>query len=552
MTGTTEPRTTPRERPAARSAQPTIPGPWETAVLAWRVLRRMSTALWLLFALAAASVVATFIPQEPVIPPTVRDWRAGVDGPGEAVAAVLDALGLFDVYGSWWFMTLTVLLIVSLTGCLVPRSRAFLRTVRQRPVGGRNLGRLANHAELDTALAPGEALAAAERLLRRRRFRTRHLTPDDAPNGVAQVAGERGHAREGGSLVFHVSFYVLLAGAVIGHAFGFVGQVNVVEGERFADTQIAYGGYQPGRFFGLDDHRGFSVQLDSFEVSYHPVEDPAGEGHVPLVPREFVSHLTFLEDGEPVADGVTRVNHPVEHDGMKLYQVRFGFAPHVEVHTPGGSLLFEDTVMLVDEGAATWVGYTRVATSDVDNQLLLELVFLPDADLTSDGIPYSRTPEPRNPRLIGVLWYGPLGLERNIPAREFDRDAGDHLPQPVILAPGASGTFEPLGLEVTFADLPYYSGFQVSHEPGRWLLVVGSILLLGGLVPSLYSHRRRVWAEARPHEQGSRVTLAGVALQRKPRFAEAFRSLTDDLRAELPDATPAHTAAPVHRDADKG
>ena len=475
---------------------------------------------------------------------------------------MLDALGLFDVYGSWWFMTLAVLLVVSVTGCLIPRYRAFLRTVRQPPAAGRNLARLANHTEIDTTLPPDEALAVAERLLRRRRFRRRRLAADDGPGGVAQVAGERGHAREGGSLVFHTSFYIVLAGAVIGHAFGFVGQVNVVEGERFADTQIAYGGYEPGRFFGLEDHRGFTVQLDDFEVSYHTTEDPGGdtaEGHTPLTPRDFVSRITIIEDGEPVAREVVRVNHPVAHAGMNLYQVRFGFAPHVEVRTPGGTMLFEDTVMLVDEGAATWVGYTRVATSDVENQLLLELVFLPDADLTSDGIPYSRTPEPRNPRLIAVLWYGPLGLERNIPAREFDRDAGQHLPQPLILAPGESGTFEPLGLEVTFADLPYYSGFQVSHEPGRWLLIAGAALLLGGLLPSLYGYRRRVWAEARPREQGARVTLAGVALQRKPSFAGAFRSLAEDLSAELPDARPANRDAgqagdtgPVHRDADKG
>jgi cytochrome c biogenesis protein len=336
---------------------------------------------------------------------------------------------------------------------------------------------------------------------------------------------------------------------VIGHAFGFVGQVNVVEGERFADTQIAYGGYEPGRFFGLEDHRGFSVQLDDFAVTYYPdgeAEAAADEGHVALVPHEFVSRITFLEDGEPVAREELRVNHPVTHDDMTLYQVRFGFAPHVEVRGPGGGLLFEDAVMLSDEGGATWVGQTRVATADVDNQLLLELVLLPDAALTADGIPYSRTPEPRNPRLIAVLWYGPLGLERNIPASEFDRDAGRQLPQPLILAPAASAAFEPLGLEVTFADLPYYSGFQVSHEPGRAVLIAGAVLMLGGLLPSLYSYRRRVWAEARPHGTGSRVTLAGVALQRKFTFAEAFQALATDVRTALADA------GPVARDTERG
>lgn len=514
----------------------------------------MTTALWLLFALAAATVVATFIPQEPVIPPTVRDWRAGVEGPGEQVAAAFDALGLFDVYGSWWFMSLTVLLIVSLTGCLIPRYRTFLRTRRRPPAGGRNLTRLSNHTEIDTTLPPDEALEVAERLLRRRRFRIRRLEPargegasvGTAPNRAPQVAAERGHAREGGSLVFHTSFFVLLAGAVIGHAFGFTGQVNVVEGDRFADTQIAYGGYQPGRYFDLDDHRGFSVLLDDFTVSYYPADDVEREAQdrfVALTPSEFISRVTFVEDGEPVASDVVRVNHPVEHDGMKLYQVRFGFAPQIEVRSPNGTLLYEDAVMLTDEGGAIWMNVTRVATTDVDNQIALELVLLPDAAFTSDGIPFSRTPEPRNPRLVGVLWYGELGLERNIPARDFDRDGGRRLPEPVVLAPGETGTFEPLGLELAFADLPYYSGFQVSHEPGRGLLIAGAVLLLGGLLPSLYSYRRRVWAEARPHGEGARVTLAGVALQRKPAFAAAFDALARDLRQALP-GEPARTRAP--------
>ena len=537
MTDTARPRAPERDRPSRPTRPATIPGPWETVVLAWRVLRRMTTALWLLFALAAASVVATFIPQEPVIPPTVRDWRAGDEGPGADVAAVFDTLGLFDVYGAWWFMLLTGLLIVSLTGCLVPRYRAFLRTARRPPVGGRNLARLSNHAVIDTHLPPEQALAAAEQALRRRRYRLRRLTADAAPDGTPQVAAERGHAREGGSLLFHTSFYVLLAGAVIGHAFGFTGQVNVVEGERFADTQIAYGGYDPGRYFGLDDHRGFSVVLDDFEVSYYPADDVEAEQadrHIPLTPREFVSRVTFVEDGEPVGSDVVRVNHPIEHDGMNLYQVRFGFAPQIEVRSPNGTLLYEDAVLLTDEGGAVWMNVTRVAATDVDNQIALELVLLPDAAFTSGGVPYSRTPEPRNPRLVAVLWYGALGLERNIPAREFDREGGNRLPEPIVLAPGERGTFEPLGLELAFTDLPYYSGFQVSHEPGRGLLIAGAVLLLGGLLPSLYSYRRRVWAQAAPRNDGSRITLAGVALQRKPAFAAAFEALARDLRNALP------------------
>lgn len=504
----------------------------------WRVLRRMSTALWLLFALAAATVVATFVPQEPVIPPTVAAWRAGTEGPGQAVASLLDAAGLFDVYGSWWFLLLTGLLIVSLTGCLVPRWGAWLRGLRRPPVAGRNLARLSNHAEFDSPLPVAEALAGAETVLRRRRFRVRRV--DTAPGG-GQVAAERGHAREGGSILFHTSFYVLLAGAVIGHAFGFTGQVNVVEGERFAEYGIAYGGYEPGRYWSLEDHRGFVVALDEFEVGYHdppPGQAGGGEGPVALVPRAFVSTVTFHRDGAPVETRQVRVNHPVRFDGMRLYQARFGYAPAVTVSGPDGGVLFSDEVMLAEAGLGIWTGVAKVASTDPERQIALELVLLTDAAFTAEGVPFSRTPEARNPRLAAVLWYGRLGLERNVPASEFDRERGRRLAQPLILEVGETGAYDELPLDVTFGDLPHWAGFQVSHEPGRRLLLTGAVLLLTGLIPSLYGFRRRVWVEARPAGGGSRVTLAGVALQRKSTFESAFADLDACLRQALEQAPP--------------
>src|SRR5690606_1188562 len=152
-----------------------IPGPWETVVLLWRRLRRMSTALVLLFTLALASIVATFVPQEPAVPQTVAAWRAGNEGPGETVAQILDRAQLFDVFGSTWFAVLVVLLVISLTGCLIPRYRLFLRAVRRPVVAGRNLGRLSNYTEIVTTASPQDALDAVDRALGRRRFRRRRL-----------------------------------------------------------------------------------------------------------------------------------------------------------------------------------------------------------------------------------------------------------------------------------------------------------------------------------------------------------------------------------------
>ena len=90
MTTTREPQAPPEPPPQGWARLPMIPGPWETVVIVWRRLRKMSTALAMLFTLALSSIVATFIPQEPVTPQTVAAWRAGTEGPSATVAQILD------------------------------------------------------------------------------------------------------------------------------------------------------------------------------------------------------------------------------------------------------------------------------------------------------------------------------------------------------------------------------------------------------------------------------------------------------------------------------
>ena len=512
-----------RPASAARPPRPLIPGPVDTARTLWRWLRKMSTALILLFALAAASVVATVVPQRPVIAATVRQWETGEAGPGAAVASVLDALGLFDVFGSSWFMALTVALFVSLTGCLVPRYHALLRLTRRPPIAGRNLSRLTHSAAFATPLAPDEALAAAGAVLRRHRYRR---TVRAAGNVAAQLAAERGLWREAGSLVFHTAFYLLLLGAVIGQVFGFTGQIGLVEGSAFADTRIAYDYARPGRAFGVEDHRGFVAALDDFDVSYHP----------DFTPSDFASTITVSEGGRPVRTETIRVNRPLRHDGMTVYQLAFGLAPRLTVRS-GDVVLFDEAVRLEQgRGRAArnvWTGTAKVKFDDPENQIALDVVLVPDARRDADGQPVvGPNPAPENPVLVASLYFGDLGLERSVPASQFDRSGGRV--DTVMLRPGATGRLARGSLTVEFSDLPYWSGLQVSHQPGRRLLLASAVLLMVGLVPSLYAYRRRVWVEAAPAAGGgATLTVAGVALQRKAVFADEF----DRLRAEVRDAT---------------
>lgn len=516
---------------------PLIPGPIETAGILWRRLRRMSTALVLLFALAVATLIATFIPQEPVIATTVRAWREGTEGPGGEVARVFDALSLFDVFGSWWFAVLTALLFTSLTGCLLPRWRAFLRNVRRPAARTSNVDRLTHRVVMPRpdGMSADEVLARAERVFRT--YRTRRTEGGAVAGGgpVPQLAIERGHWRELGSLVFHTSFYLLLIGVALGSAFSFTGQIDVVEGGTFADTPLGYQSRTAGSLWDTDDHDGQRTTIEDFTVTY------VG-GDLAFVPEEFVTTATFESaDGSRSVTEEIRVNHPVHFDGMTYYQRAFGFAPEI-VLTSGldGSELYRNRLILREDGGGLWSGRDKVSLGSTDPdrplpQIAIEVVFIPDATIEPGGGITFNSPEPNDPRMVVTVYSGEdLGLSRPVPVSQLDWPQSAIVDQRMI-TPGDPVPFAPVVeggpslFEVQFADLSMWTGLQVSHQPFRWLILTGASLTLMGLVPSLYAYRRRLWVEVRDDE----VVLAGVAQHRKDHFADTFPDIAERVSTAL-------------------
>jgi cytochrome c biogenesis protein len=488
----TTPASAPRDAPPLRRPR----GPVPAAVGALlRPLRRMSTALYLLLAVAAGAVLAVAIPQEATNPTAVAHWRAGVSGPGPMVTALLDGAGLFDIMGTWWFQAIAGLLLVSLVACLVPRHRALARAWRRLPPRGRSLDELTHRVALRTALPPDEALAAARTALRRRRHRCRVLPA--GRDRAAQLAAERGvRAREAGSLAFHDAVLLLLLGVAVGHVFGFTGQVDVVEGAAFSDTRLSYDGVTAGPGFGVADHRGFVVGLDAFRTSDLP------DG----TPREFVA--TVRVDGGPPVE--VEVNHPLIHDGVRLHLARHGLAPTVRIADGDGTALFDAPVLLAPAGPLAWVGLAVVR--DDRGERAVDLVWLPDARVDADGRPTAVGGGSGGGVLVADVYPG-MAVRTDGRARSVDRSVGA-LGTTAVVTPEGSAPLGDAGWTIAVGQPVRWAGFSVSRTPGLRLLLVAGLILLAGLVVSLYATPQRLWVEARAVPGGSELVVAGVGRHR--------------------------------------
>jgi len=515
-------------------ANPTVPRPpgpggadplaviGELALFAWGWLRRMRSALYLLACLAVLTLAATIVPQQPNVAATVAAWRAGAEGPGTAVARALDAMGLFDVYGSPLFLVLLVLLFTSLTGCLIPRYRAWWRLVRRsQPPRTNNLAGHDHLARITTSLDTGRSEQAVNQVLTRRRWR---LRPQDG-RAPRQLAAERGLAlREGASLLFHTSFYVLLVGILVGQLLGFQGQVGIVEGERWAETGIGYWSARPGRWFQDQDHRGFLIDVDQFHVDWY--RDPALGG----TPRLFSTDVTITRpDGTAFSDTIGG-NDPLVVDGMKIHLLDWGYAPRVQIEV-AGTLAWDGFVTMSPAGRGFFQGAAKAPGPDPD--VGLQLTLIPTASDAADPSTWTGAPWADAPLLTWLTYRGDLGLDVSQNVNVLDRT--DLVEQGAGLA-RVGGEFTDGDVTVRFVELRRWVGLQVSHRPTAPLLLAGGLLLLLGLVPALYAFRRRVWIEFEGTDAGTAITIAGRTFQRPHAFHLEFDALVSALAEQLPEA----------------
>jgi cytochrome c biogenesis protein len=446
-------------------------------------------------------------------------------------AQIYDRLGLFDVFGSWWFTLLYVLLFVSLVACLIPRTRAAIRNVRARPQPARELDAMRHFAERRVPDPPAQVIARARRVLRRRLFRVA-ASPDGSPYALA---ADKGLAREAGSLLFHWAFLLILVGVVWGRGTGFSGRAVIVEGQTWTEAHANYDGQiREGRFFG-EDHSGLRITVDDFEAEYRI---PSG------IPRDFVTEARLADaDGRPLGTVDIRVNHPAAAEGVKIYQFGYGWAPVIEVTHEGEPIASGPVVCEQDrapEGTSQlqlpWNCVVKLPT--LEPQVGIEFTLWPDirglTSLLENGISMPMLVK-FQPVMTFVAYRGDLRLDQPQRTSELDTSGLEPWTEGAIGAGRTKSLGD--GIDVTFADLRNYTVLEVKRDRGLGLLLAAAILILVGLLPALYTSRRKVWVIAETDGEGSLVRIGGFALQRRPQFEDEFARLADGI-AGAPETVP--------------
>jgi len=449
----------------------------------FRFFISMKLGLVLLLGIAVLTLIGTLLMQVPAAvqddPQAYAAWLDSARAKYGGWTGVLDRLGFFAIFSSYWFKGLMVMLCTSILACTVHRApRLWQKLVHPRMIMTESFF---DNAPLGVTIAsPAEPEAALQSI--RGAFKAHHFRTAVAHDGdTTHVCADRFRWGPFGRVLAHLSFVIILIGGLIGATWGF-------RNNEFA--------VPVGSRVEVGNSTGLAVEAKYFSDSYYTNGAPS----------DYSSKLVLYKDGTPVKTQVVRVNHPLRYDGVSFYQSFFGPAAAMQVKSAGGKVVFNEGVPLL------W-------GSD-DSKHRIGRFALPGQALTVFVISSA------SGEVDPAIAAGQMQLEVYKPGQDA----------PIATEVVSQGKPARIaGLDFTFVRERQFTGLSVAHDPGSKLIWIGSTLLVVGMCGVFFFPHRRVRAVIRRTPDGSQATVA-AAWRRDTAFEPQFQKLVDDI--ELAVARP--------------
>lgn len=446
-----------------------------------------------------------------------------------AERTVYGSLGVFDIYHSWYYNVLLLILSLNIVLASIDRFPTAWSYIVSPKLKATKDWLFNQHVKSSVTLQADteeEAVQKVRSLFESDKYQTtitesesiEYGTDSEGKKDFSQVYtkrnvvvfGESGKWNRLGAYIVHVSLLTLFLGHFVALRTGFDADVRMIPGDESDQIQMIQ--------FELDKRERFNVQLP-FSIETTDIQqkliDPNGSIDVPnTLDWRTQIKIKDPEYGETVAD--VSLNKPFSYRGYRFFQasaITMGSARNIDLQLTSQADGSQTNITIPRNGAATLSDGTFVEYEE----------FLPDFVFGEGGKPDTRSGEYNNP--VAVLGVTPPGGERTR-VFAFAGNVAENIP---VGAPK-------LGYKwrlASFEKSPFAHVLSIKYDPYNGAFIAwyfGGIGLMGALVFVFAFAHRRVWAIVEPGKFGKyEVTIGGDTNRNHAAFEERFTRMVENL-----------------------
>jgi len=423
---------------------------------------------------------------------------------------VYGSLGFFDIYHSWYFNFLLLVLSLNLVLASIDRFPSAWSYIVKPKLWATKKWLQAQPENASVLIPAANKAEAAEQI--RDIFQSNGLKATIAEkHGNTYVFGEAGKFNRIGAYIVHVALLTLFLGHFVANQTGFDADVRMIPGEKTEQIQLIQ--------FDLDKKEKFNVQLP-FAITCTDVQqrliDPRGSIDVNnTMDWRTQVKIDDPEYGSSIAE--ISLNSPANYRGYRFFQAQtipVGNARTIKlelVPQNGGENV---TLEIPRLGSAMLADGTNVEYSD----------FSPDFVFNSEGKVDTKSGAYNNP--AAVLNVTPPGGQRTR-VFAFAGNVADNIP---VGAPK-------LGYKWRLAEFekaPFAHVLSIKYDPFSAAFIawyIGGFGLIFALCFVFFFSHRRIWALIEDKNDGTfEITLGGNANRNPFGFGDKFAIVAARLR----------------------
>lgn len=417
-------------------------------------LGSVRVAIFLFVILTFLSILGTLIPQGQ--PEEFYLFKYG-----KTLGKFLLFFRLDDTYHSWWYIFFLFLFLLNLVICSINRLKVTLKLYKKSP------------SELNPETLPLKrsfTLSLDYQLLCIYIQNKLKFFPTSEKGFFYKDKNRWSHFS---FYLVHLSWVVIILGALVGAIWGYRGNMFILEGESSKQV-VPLRNKDP---IYLD----FSVKLNQFILEFYP------NG----MPKEYISNVTII-DGNYTLEGIIKVNQPLKYKGLNFYQSSYDVVPEFKIR--------------VENSNGSYYTLSQFTPITLEERYIITL----DEYGEAHGFIFAK---------ISVLDEETGNQDQGILIKGFR-------PFKISLSPRKE-------IKIFLEDIErvwYITGLQVKKDPGRPLVYLGFILMILGILLVYFFEPKIFWVYLKPEKEGTQVILGGYSKRERGFLKLELEALEKTLR----------------------